>query len=360
MVLCLTCQKTKVLPRCSTLLTIGRINHISQDIFIFIKNVTTGYPIRQSRTSSVAGVVTIDMADPAKNFFSQNHTYEVWVTFQDTTIEERLPIELGGSTSECFILEFEAYYATENTAAVYATYQLQLDSDITTITPIMDFDTNGAGNYNLDSVTPANVERWINKAQNNDANQTVTGNRPAFTAAGLIGQSTFTFDSATAEHFVIDDFVYTRSYFHFMILLNATTGDIRPIFGQGDAASVPFHYLVMVGGDELEYSIGAAAGTYQIRSEGASMAGAFHVVEAVFDGSHTTLSLDGVPLQLSIGSSFDLTEIPEITNDLLIGGRDTLGTIAGFEGQMRCYKVWDEEITATQRQDEVLRMLAKI
>jgi len=357
MALCLTCQKTKILPRCSTLLTIGRINHISQAIFIFIKNVTTGYPIRQSRTSSTTGVVTIDMADPDKNFFSQNHTYEVWVTFQDSTVEERLDIELGGSTSECFVLNFEPYYATENTAAVYATYQLQLDSDVTLITPIMDFDTNDDENVNLDSITPANVERWINRAQNNDAIQTITAAQPGYTALGLNGQATFTY--TPNDHFLISDFSYSRDYFHFMILLNPTAG-ASPIFGQGDTQSQPHQTLEMTSASELQYTIRNATSTYIITSDGAVISAGWHVIEAIFADSHITLFNDGLPLQLTSDLDSGFANIPEIADNLIIGGHDVIGTIVGFNGQMRCWKIWDEVITATQRQDEVLRMLAKV
>lgn len=357
MALCLTCQRTKVLPRCSTQLTIGLINHVSQTIYIFVENVTTGYRIRQEATSTATGVVNIDMTDPNRNFFSPNMQYEVWVTFRDTSIEERVRISLGGSAFDCFVLEFETFFATENVAAVYTTYQLQLDSNVTLVSPIMDFDTNDDEAVNLDSVTPANVERWINRAQNNDAVQIVAADQPALTAAGLNGQNTFTFAN---DHFAIPDFTYTRTHFHFMILCNPTVGSDRPLFGHGDLAAVPFQQFSVNILDRLEYSIGTVAATYTIQSEGASFFGIWTVVEGIFTDSHITLFANGVPLVLTSSNTFQTSAIPEIPDPLIIGGYDLFGTIVGFTGQIRCYKVWDAAITATQRQDELLKMLAKV
>ncbi len=357
MALCITCQKTKVLPRCSTQLTIGLINHISQTIYIFVDNVTTGYRIRQEATSTATGIVNIDMTDPARDFFSPNMQYEVWVTFRDTSIEERVPISLGGSAFDCFVMEFETTFATQNVAAVYATYQLQLDSDITLVTPIMDFDTNDDENVNLDSVTPANVERWINRAQNNDATQIVGADQPALTPAGLNGQNTFTFAD---DHFVIPDFSYTRTHFHIMILINPTAGATRPVFGHGDLSAVPNQAMLISISDELHYQIGTVVGTYTIVSDGATLFGNWTVIESIFTDSHTTLYANGVPMVLTSNSTTEISEIPEIANQLVIGGTDTLGVISGFTGQMRCWKIWDAPITATQRQDELLKMLAKV
>lgn len=357
MTLCITCQKTKVLPRCSTQLTIGLINHISQLIYIFVENVTTGYRIRQEATSSATGVVNIDMTDPARNFFSPNMQYEVWVTFRDTSIEERVPISLGASTFDCFSLEFETFFETTNVAAVYATYQLQLDSTITIVSPIMDFDTNDEENVNLDDATPANVERWINRAQNNDAIQTIAADQPAITAAGLNGQNTFTFAN---DHFAITDFSYTRTHFHFMILLNATPGANRPIFGQGDITNAPYHFLQILAANELQYVINDTVNIYTIQSTNGNFFTNWVVIEAIFENSHIKLFANGEPLSIASAGGAQVSTIAEISEPLIIGGYELLGTIVGFTGQIRCWKIWDAPITATQRQDELLKMLAKV
>lgn len=124
---CTACQATKIIPSCTDELVIGSVEDASTDLYVYIKNLTTGYVHRQEVMSNEYGLVTLDLSLPDISFYNPNNTYESWVTLQDAQIDDRLPVTIGDDDYTCFALNFEKVFDETGIAATYETHTLEAD-----------------------------------------------------------------------------------------------------------------------------------------------------------------------------------------------------------------------------------------
>lgn len=106
---------------------IGSVEDASTDLYVYIKNLTTGYVHRQEVMSNEYGLVTLDLSLPDISFYNPNNTYESWVTLQDAQIDDRLPVTIGDDDYTCFALNFEKVFDETGIAATYETHTLEAD-----------------------------------------------------------------------------------------------------------------------------------------------------------------------------------------------------------------------------------------
>ncbi len=105
---CTNCQEVTPIPQCVEDITIGAIADLTTDVYVFVKNLTTGYLHQQEAVSDGAGLVILDSTLPDISFYNENHFYELWITKQSETINDKLPITVvGGATPfDCLLLVF--------------------------------------------------------------------------------------------------------------------------------------------------------------------------------------------------------------------------------------------------------------
>ena len=109
MSVCSPCTPIKILPDCVDAIVIGTMPAINNPYFIYIKDITTGRTERYSETSDGAALLTI----PITKMFSPAHAYEIWVTTNFGSIEDKIAIQIQGVTGtvDCAALKFESSYS---------------------------------------------------------------------------------------------------------------------------------------------------------------------------------------------------------------------------------------------------------
>ena len=129
---CLQCDSVKPIPTCTTALVIGTTtlgNGIP--VYVFVKNLTTGKQYRQAAiTENVPpGRVTLLMGQPRQDFYSPNFIYEIWITKQTDTINERQDFTVQGSVDsyECVNVRFTNLYDNNDLKIAYSSHILELD-----------------------------------------------------------------------------------------------------------------------------------------------------------------------------------------------------------------------------------------
>lgn len=103
---CIECTETKPVPECVESIVIGAIAYNSTAVYIYVKNLSTGYIHQASATSSVAGLVTLSTELPDISFYNHNHLYEIWVARQSQSINERLTVTISTVGYTCFMVPF--------------------------------------------------------------------------------------------------------------------------------------------------------------------------------------------------------------------------------------------------------------
>ena len=121
---CNICSQFRPIPTCTESLIIGDTNLASTDVYVYLKNLSTDYLKRFSATTSLYGILTLDLTDFKG---TPNHDYELWATLQSATnIDERIDIDVDGVSYDCFGFTFENVFSDENVLAEYATQTLKL------------------------------------------------------------------------------------------------------------------------------------------------------------------------------------------------------------------------------------------
>lgn len=368
---CLTCEQTKLIPACTDTLTLGVIDFISTNVYIFVENITTGYQHRQDAVSNALGVVSVDLTLPNENFYSDSFSYEIWVTLRDVSQTEKLQITVaGGASFDCFDVSFEKINAA-TALTDYTSHVLQLGDSFTEVEELIHLESNGE--YHLNDATPANVRLWLDRSGNdNDAFQTTTVNQPNLIAAVLNNQEIIRFNAT--RYFDMNNLTYAGTHFHLMALVNLTgvnATSFHGIFWHGGNDNSFYHAVhIDDASGELAYEWNNTNdGTPRnVQSEGIDLTTAgFSVVEVVRNADDIDLFLNGDKLQTTInvvGTEAIPTTFPVFTS--AGSERTNIGlwwaaTLPfGFVGDMRCIKIWDKVITTEQRQRDLLEMLAKI
>lgn len=106
MSVCVPCQKTELIPKCLTDLIIGTVSDFNEDMYIYIRDLTTLSLRRFEEQSSGAGLVTLTGLDTEPDFMP-SHAYELWITRADaTSIEDKEDITINTNVYTCLALRF--------------------------------------------------------------------------------------------------------------------------------------------------------------------------------------------------------------------------------------------------------------
>lgn len=117
MSVCDSCHKPKPIARCLTNIIVGTVTSLNTAVYVYVRNLTTEHTVRYAATSSGAGLVTIPIT-PQR--FSQDHSYEIWITKQTATnISEKENITIGGDVSDCIHFRFENILDNTNAQTTY-------------------------------------------------------------------------------------------------------------------------------------------------------------------------------------------------------------------------------------------------
>lgn len=124
---CPTCTETKPIPKCADSLVIGAIANDLTNVYVYIKNLTTGRIQRADEVSDLSGQVSLDLTDPDKEFYSQNFVYELWITLRTTDVNQKLDITIGYTTTDCFTIRFKEIYDALD-LAIFTEHDLEIDT----------------------------------------------------------------------------------------------------------------------------------------------------------------------------------------------------------------------------------------
>lgn len=101
---CNDCSTLDPIPECTASKVLGTIDP-DLDVYIYVKNLFTGYIHRQEATSDIDGELTINLTLPDISFYNQDNSYEVWTTLRDD--DTLLDITYAyGLTDTCLNLSF--------------------------------------------------------------------------------------------------------------------------------------------------------------------------------------------------------------------------------------------------------------
>lgn len=106
------CQESQKVPTCLDELVLGSVSELNADVFVDIKNVSTGYSIRQAVTTSAEGLVTINLTDPVPSFYNPNSYYEISIS---STTQVLLPLTIDDMEFDCIAVYFEKINGLDET-----------------------------------------------------------------------------------------------------------------------------------------------------------------------------------------------------------------------------------------------------
>lgn len=95
------CEETQIL-------TIGTAAN-STNYWVYIVNEATGRKIKLATTSSVSGVVTIDLSLLA-GILTPNNVYYLWVTLENVNITDLVQITIAGEQYDSFRIAFDRIF----------------------------------------------------------------------------------------------------------------------------------------------------------------------------------------------------------------------------------------------------------
>lgn len=130
---CLNCQFTQAIPTCTTTLAIGTTTiGAGVPVYVFVRNIITGKEFRQSATTEAlpAGRVSMLLSLPQQDFYSQNFVYEIWITRQSDTVNERLNFTIQGSVTaiDCVSVNFTDIYDDDDDKVAYSSHILEFEA----------------------------------------------------------------------------------------------------------------------------------------------------------------------------------------------------------------------------------------
>jgi hypothetical protein len=111
---CNDCYLLDSIPECTEELVLGTIDP-DTEVYIYVKNIFTGYVHREEVTSDGDGEIVLDLTQPDISFYNQDSIYEIWATLR--TDSERLDITVAyGQVHDCLSLSFFAVNDTTEEA----------------------------------------------------------------------------------------------------------------------------------------------------------------------------------------------------------------------------------------------------
>ena len=106
---CTNCIEAKPIPVCTGELIIGTVE-TTEEVYVFIQNIATGYVATQSATpSDYDSTISIDMSLPYTDFYSPNFYFKLWVSETEDG-NDAIPFTIDGQEYECLTLLFVKNY----------------------------------------------------------------------------------------------------------------------------------------------------------------------------------------------------------------------------------------------------------
>lgn len=129
---CLDCEKSNLVPVCTTNLTLGVITDTDTDVDIYVRNVTLNqlhiFEVDANDVqiaSDANGYVVLPMS--TKNIWNPSHYYEVWITKTSAThIEDRETISIGQVDTDCINLNLTYVTNQDSESENYSSLTLSI------------------------------------------------------------------------------------------------------------------------------------------------------------------------------------------------------------------------------------------
>lgn len=352
---CSTCTPTLEIPQCTDSLIIGQSDFKDTDVYIFIKDEENRVQ-REEATTNGDGVVTLDMSSPA-NYYQSGVDYEMWVTLMDANSTENLPIWIAGEFFTCFQLTVSGIFNTIEPVN-YTEQTLQLNEEFTEVVAMMDFDgSRGVVN----EFSTSKVQQWEDQAGINNAVQTGTALQP-----DLVGNQ---LDFDGGDFMVIPAFTYDLNFIHVMVLVENT--GCTPTFEQfqdiivqyegGNLSGQAWAVYLDCSDNSIAFDVGPDNDAKFLDVKGGLPVDTFVLLEGIFDAGEHSLDLDGIRVQTESFGPSTRTTIPSVSTDFHIGNQPQgAGFSAFLKGGIKGIRIFNSKLSATQRQREILRFLAKV
>lgn len=91
---CNDCHELDQIPECTDSLELGSID-ADTEVYIYVKNIFTGYVHRQEALSDEEGTLTLDLTEPESSFYNKDSSYEIWITLRTDNVRIDITISYG-------------------------------------------------------------------------------------------------------------------------------------------------------------------------------------------------------------------------------------------------------------------------
>lgn len=343
MVVCSTCTHAKTVTKCTDSLVLGQITDINTDVYIFVQS-ENGHQWRENATTDANGVVDIDLTSSANKIMWQR-PYFIWVTLQDVDPSQREPLYVAGKEVVCWEVCFDFRYSGDDSVD-YTKETLTLSESFTEITPEIWVDND----IRPDTDPTDGILFWKNQGSQADFKPPIQ--RPIWdTSSDSVGFVAGGGKLSTRN--------YTMDSYHHMIALTSpfsTSGDFFSQWDNDDVSASRFKYAISASG----YFTGhlASGATDHNGSIPIDLFTEWHVLEAIWDGIHHTLYIDGLRYQQQTTVGMNPTTINNSTLDVVLGGVEV--TDGSYLGLFKALKFYGEAISPAQRQRDILDFLKRV
>lgn len=103
---CNDCHELDQIPECTYSLELGTID-AETEVYIYVKNIFTGYIHRQEAESGVDGILELDLTEPDSSFYNKDSSYEIWATLRTDNVRIDITVSYG-VIADCLNLSFFA------------------------------------------------------------------------------------------------------------------------------------------------------------------------------------------------------------------------------------------------------------
>jgi hypothetical protein len=109
---CTNCIEAKPIPVCTGELIIGTVD-TSEEVYVFIENIATGYIAMQSAVpSEYDSSISINMGEPYPDFYSSNFYFKLWVSDAEDG-NAIVPLTIDEIEYECLTIIFQKLHTDD-------------------------------------------------------------------------------------------------------------------------------------------------------------------------------------------------------------------------------------------------------
>jgi len=110
---CTNCIEAKPVPVCTGDLIIGTVE-TSDEVYVFIENIATGYVSVQSAIPSLYDkTVSIDMNEPYPDFYSPNFYFKLWIAEEEDG-NDIIPFTIDTIEYDCLTVIFQKLHTDDS------------------------------------------------------------------------------------------------------------------------------------------------------------------------------------------------------------------------------------------------------